>query len=567
MFFALIFSIFFLNTAVAEAITVEELRAQILKLQTQIAELEKQIAEVQLKSTLWCHNFMIDLKHREKNEEVRALQIALEKEGLFKWSATGYFGPITFQAVKLFQEKYQKEILEPWGFKKGTGFVGPTTRTKLNELYGCTKVSISSLFPQQGDTVVIKIKTDLPPEKVKGSLNSKKINFSKIAGDLIGIVGISAKEKAGKYNLLINFPDGSQYANILNIVERKFPVTELVVTKELEEKGFTPSKIVENITTKENLILKEILSIYTPKAYFDQSFIYPLEKIKDVGAFGNIRKSGEITLQHLGVDLEADIGNSVYAINDGVVRFSQELTTYGKTIIIDHGLGIFSLYLHLDEFKVFEGKTVKRGEIVALSGNTGYSIAPHLHWGVKISGASVDPLRFIKTTEKELPKEGVALKIINRILKWGHHTPPTPRLIDTIIIHSSYDALGDNPYSVDGVIQEYKLYGVSSHYLISRDGIIYCLAPDEDIAYHAGISKMPDGRTNVNDFSIGIELIYTKTDSPKEIQYQSLVQLVKYLQQKYNIQNKNILGHKDITPERKTDPWNFDWKKFIKMLK
>lgn len=78
---------------------------------------------------------------------------------------------------------------------------------------------------------------------------------------------------------------------------------------------------------------------------------------------------------------------------------------------------------------------------------------------------------------------------------------------------------------------------------------------------------MPDGRTNINDFSIGIELINTKTGSPNEIQYQSLVQLVKYLQQKYIVPLINILGHNQIAPERKTDPWNFDWQKFNEMLK
>ena len=106
----------------------------------------------------------------------------------------------------------------------------------------------------------------------------------------------------------------------------------------------------------------------------------------------------------MGVDLEADIGTPIYAINGGIVRLSQELTNYGKTIVIDHGSGIFSLYLHIDEFKISEGKEVKRGDIIALSGNTGYSIAPHLHFGVKINGASVDPLRFIETIEKEMIK-------------------------------------------------------------------------------------------------------------------------------------------------------------------
>lgn len=174
-----------------------------------------------------------------------------------------------------------------------------------------------------------------------------------------------------------------------------------------------------------------------------------------------------------------------------------------------------------------------------------------------------------KIAEKE-PKQNQVLKnppIIDRILEWGHKAPSTPRLIDTIIIHSSYDALGENPYSVDGVIYEYKLYKVAPHYLIDRRGVIYRLVEDENIAYHAGKGKMPDGRTNINDFSIGIELINTKTGSPNEIQYQSLVQLVKYLQQKYIVPLINILGHNQIAPERKTDPWNFDWQKFNEMLK
>jgi len=349
--------------------------------------------------TQWCHDFLFDLKYGQKGEEVKALQIALEKEGLFKNSFTGYFGPYTLKAVKIFQEKYKKEILSPWGLERGTGFLGLSTRTKLNELYGCSKVYISSLFPQQGDTLVIKIQTDLPPEKVDGSLDSKRINFFKIGKNLIGILAISVKEKVGKYNLFIDFPEGKFLRKEIKIVEREFPVTELLVTKELEEKGFTLSKIKEKVE-KENEEIFRILQIFTPIPYFQESFTYPLEKIRVVGDFGNIRKSGKITIQHLGVDLEAATGTPVYAINDGIVRFSKELTNYGKTIIIDHGMGIFSLYLHLSELKVFENQKVKRGEIIGLSGNTGYSISPHLHFSVKINGESVDPLRFIDIMER-----------------------------------------------------------------------------------------------------------------------------------------------------------------------
>jgi len=156
-------------------------------------------------------------------------------------------------------------------------------------------------------------------------------------------------------------------------------------------------------------------------------------------------------------------------------------------------------------------------------------------------------------------------KIVDRLVNWGYEIPSAPRSIDTIIIHSSYDALGTDPYSVEGVIYEYKIYSVSPHYLIDRNGTIFRLVKDEYIAYHAGGGEMPDGRTNINSFSIGIELINTKTIGPNEAQYSSLVELVKFLKSKYQI--KYILGHNEISPERKTDPWNFNWQKFNEMLK
>ena len=121
-----------------------------------------------------------------------------------------------------------------------------------------------------------------------------------------------------------------------------------------------------------------------------------------------------------------------------------------------------------------------------------------------------------------------SLNIINKIVNWGHKVASS-RSIDTIIIHSAYDALGNDPYSVDGVIYEFKLYGVAAHYLIDRNGTIYCLVEEKNIAYHAGGGKMSDGRTNINSFSVGIELINTKTVGPNEAQYSSLVGLVKSL--------------------------------------
>jgi len=295
--------------------------------------------------------------------------------------------------IIIFQNKPRKCLRLPKSQKKKQQFTSPQIYLSSSKLY-------------QGDTLLIKIPDGSFEDKIIGEFDSMKIDFFKLEAkdNWIGIVGIDVKKKPGKYNLFINSPNGEIFKKDIEVIERKFPITELLVTKELEEKGYTPAKIVENITTKENLTLKEILSIYTEKAYFNQTFVYPLKNIRVVGVYGNIRKSGDVGAQHLGVDLDAATGTPVYAVNDGVVRFSQELTTYGKTLIIDHGFGIFSLYLHLNEFKTLKGTQVKHGDIVGLSGNTGYSIEPHLHFSVKVNGASVDPLIFIETIDKEIVK-------------------------------------------------------------------------------------------------------------------------------------------------------------------
>ncbi|MDO8529193.1 MAG: N-acetylmuramoyl-L-alanine amidase [bacterium] len=159
------------------------------------------------------------------------------------------------------------------------------------------------------------------------------------------------------------------------------------------------------------------------------------------------------------------------------------------------------------------------------------------------------------TAEK---KPAGKISIISKLVTWGY-SKSNNRSIDTIIIHSSYNALSSDSYDVSQLIEEYKQYGVSPHYLIDRKGTIYQLVNDQNVAYHAGESKMPDGRTNVNSFSLGIEMMTTEKDQLTEAEYQSLNDLLSYLKGKYKI--KNVLGHNQIAPGRKTDPWNFDWSK------
>ncbi len=156
------------------------------------------------------------------------------------------------------------------------------------------------------------------------------------------------------------------------------------------------------------------------------------------------------------------------------------------------------------------------------------------------------------------------VKIVNRLVTWGYKKVSRPRKIEAIIIHSSYNALTPDSFSVAEILREYRGIDVSPHYIIDRSGTIFRLVPERDIAYHAGKSRLPDGTTNVNAVSIGIEIVNTIRDTPTDAQYESLVSLVKCLKERYAI--KYVLGHSDIAPGRKTDPWNFDWKRFQAMI-
>ncbi len=263
------------------------------------------------------------------------------------------------------------------------------------------KVKLSSYVLQQGDTLFVRVTSGKEP---RGTLEGVKLSFLKANGVWITTYGINIKKTLGNYRLTIRGAYPDLFDKYITVNKKNFPVTKLIITKELQEKGYTATSVEENIMGQEGQELSKILNIYNPTAYFERPFVYPLAKIYISGNFGNIRKSGEIKLQHLGTDLDADTGVPVYAINDGRVVFVKNLTNDGNTLVIDHGLGIYSLYLHLNEFKVSPEDMVKRGDVIATVGNTGYSLGSHLHFSVKINNgtslASVDPLRFIKSANK-----------------------------------------------------------------------------------------------------------------------------------------------------------------------
>ncbi|HEY2829749.1 MAG TPA: M23 family metallopeptidase, partial [Thermoanaerobaculia bacterium] len=129
----------------------------------------------------------------------------------------------------------------------------------------------------------------------------------------------------------------------------------------------------------------------------DEPFTVPIPGASGTN-FGSRRIfNGEPRAPHSGADLHATRGTPVHATNRGRVVLAKNLFFTGNTVILDHGLGIYSLYAHLSRIDVHAGDTVKNGQIVGLVGATGRVTAPHLHWGMRVQGARVDPFSLVKS--------------------------------------------------------------------------------------------------------------------------------------------------------------------------
>jgi murein DD-endopeptidase MepM/ murein hydrolase activator NlpD len=277
---------------------------------------------------------------------------------------------------------------------------------------------ISSASVKQGDTVLLK--TSAKYSVVTGSFDNKDIIFfrNNKNSDWSALLGIDADLKPGKYVISVN-ASGEKMEKEISVAEKYFPAIKMPITKQMVAKGYTGVKIVQNIKTNDNPAINQVLDKFTPQAYFSGPFGSPLANMQISGlGFGEFVKSAGYNIQHLGVDLRAQKDTEIHAINDGKVVLEKELSNYGKTVIVDHGLGIFSLYLHLDSFAVSENQQVKKGQVLGLSGDTGLATAPHLHFSIRDNGTRVDPLLFIAETQKTAQPGVLSVAgLLNRLYK------------------------------------------------------------------------------------------------------------------------------------------------------
>jgi murein DD-endopeptidase MepM/ murein hydrolase activator NlpD len=171
------------------------------------------------------------------------------------------------------------------------------------------------------------------------------------------------------------------------IKSKQFPIKKLWVKEEFVT---PPPNVLERIREESELI-RAVYGIHSPKWRREGAFIIPVKgqmffNFGEKRAYNNKPRS-----QHSGIDIASPEGTPVRASNTGQVVLANHLYFSGKTVIIDHGLGVFSLYCHFLEISVEGGDEVKKGDIIGKIGSTGRVTGPHLHWSIKIKGNRVDP--------------------------------------------------------------------------------------------------------------------------------------------------------------------------------
>jgi len=247
-----------------------------------------------------------------------------------------------------------------------------------------------------GAPVFFQVKSPARLRSLSGSWLGHKVPFSFDAKSKTwyALAGVSLETAPGSYSLELagETPDGNGGVKNLSLT-RKFSVArgkypKIAVKLSVEGKFTEPSPEQQKEIAEGVQVKKDYLSRVTPEREWSGPFTAPADAaISDV--FGSERVfNGRTSSPHLGLDFRVPSGTPVAAMNDGTVLLARPLYFEGNFVVLDHGQGLLTLYLHLSEFKVKEGDQVKRGQEIGLSGGTGRATGPSSRRGAMAGDVS-----------------------------------------------------------------------------------------------------------------------------------------------------------------------------------
>lgn len=263
-----------------------------------------------------------------------------------------------------------------------------------------TTLRLSAPEASQGSLLLIELKSAKPLVEVQGEWGERIVPLWQEGADETrrrGLLGVDLEKAPGEYELKITGQTASGErvgCNVMVAVAKgQFATEKLQVEKQFVE----PSPEQVKRANDERQKLRDIFDRVTPERLWDGPFRIPLDGVTTGSNFGKRRiLNGNPGSPHGGMDLPGTTGTPVHAAQRGRVALAEELFFSGNTVVMDHGLGIYTLYAHLSEIDVKTGDSLETGAVLGKVGATGRVTGPHLHWGLTVERARVNPLLLVK---------------------------------------------------------------------------------------------------------------------------------------------------------------------------
>lgn len=279
----------------------------------------------------------------------------------------------------------------------------PATGQKASQAGAGLSLAVSAgpLYP--GSVARLTVTAPDALTALEGQALGRTVRFwpSTTASIWHGLVGVGLATSSGAYNVTIQATradGGKATAKVaLRVQPKQFETRRLKVDPSLVNPPADQAVRIE----RESKAVAEAFAAPSPERLWRGPFRAPVPGVA-TSSFGRLTvMNGESRGRHQGADFRAETGTPVLAPNAGRVVLAQDLYFAGNTVIVDHGLGLFSYLAHLSRLGVSAGARVSRGDLLGESGATGRVTGPHLHWAVRLDGASVDPLALMKAVAEE----------------------------------------------------------------------------------------------------------------------------------------------------------------------
>jgi len=213
----------------------------------------------------------------------------------------------------------------------------------------------------------------------------------------IAVVGIDLKTRTGREQIELRMPDGKRRQIAFTVLPREYPAQHI---KLKNKRQVNPDPDQLRRYEREYKAQIDAYSSFRNEGPSNISLDRPVDG-RLSGRFGLRRFfNGEERNPHSGLDFAVPAGTPVKAPADGVVTIVDDYFFNGKTVFIDHGQGLVTMYCHLSALDVKVGERVSRGQVIARVGATGRATGPHLHWNVSLNNARVDPAIFINAYDQ-----------------------------------------------------------------------------------------------------------------------------------------------------------------------